>query len=73
MLLAQLKETALDFISRLTPHLPPKGMQLVRYAGLYARNIKRKFAQIARTAREALRLQSPLSYCFSTSGPVARH
>jgi hypothetical protein len=35
-------------------------MQIVRYAGLYARNIKRKFAEIARTALEALRLQAPL-------------
>ena len=52
--------SALDFISRLIPHLPPKGMQIVRYAGLYARNIKRKFAEIARTALEALRLQVPL-------------
>ena len=42
--------SALDFISRLIPHLPQKGMQIVRYAGLYARNIKRKFAEIARTA-----------------------
>jgi len=35
-------------------------MQIVRYAGLYARNTKRKFAEIARTALEALRLQAPL-------------
>lgn len=35
-------------------------MQIVRYAGLCARNIKRKFAEIARTALEALRLQAPL-------------
>ena len=35
-------------------------MQIVRYAGLYARNIKRKFAEIARIALEALRLQAPL-------------
>jgi hypothetical protein len=42
--------SALDFISRLIPHIPPKGMQIVRYAGLYARNVKRKLAEIARSA-----------------------
>jgi hypothetical protein len=52
--------SALDFISRLVPHIPPKGMQIVRYAGLYARNIKRKLADIARVALEAVRLQAPL-------------
>jgi len=36
--------SAPDFISRLVPHIPPKGMQVVRYAGLYARNVKRKIA-----------------------------
>jgi hypothetical protein len=35
-------------------------MQIVRYAGLYARNVNRKFAEIARTALAALRLQAPL-------------
>ena len=52
--------SALDFISRLVPHIPPKGMQIVRYAGLYARNVKRKLADIARVALEAVRLQAPL-------------
>jgi len=52
--------SALDFISRLIPHIPPKGIQIVRYAGLYARNVKRKLADIARSALEALRLQAPL-------------
>jgi len=52
--------SALDFISRLIPHIPPKGIQIVRYAGLYARNVKRKLADIARSALEALRLQTPL-------------
>ena len=52
--------SALDFISRLVPHIPPKGMQMVRYAGLYARNVKRKIADVVRAALEALRLQLPL-------------
>ena len=52
--------SALDFISRLVPHIPPKGLQVVRYAGLYARCVKRKLAEIARPALEALRLQVPL-------------
>ncbi len=52
--------SALDFISRLAPHIPPKGMQMVRYAGLYARNVKRKVAPIVHAALEALRLQFPL-------------
>ena len=42
------------------PHIPPKGMQMVRYAGLYARNIKRKRAPTVHAALEALRLQFPL-------------
>jgi hypothetical protein len=52
--------SALDFISRLVPHIPPKGMQLVRYAGLYARSIKRRCADLAHTALEALCTQLPL-------------
>ena len=32
----------LEFISLLVPHIPPKGLQLVRHAGLYARNVKAK-------------------------------
>jgi hypothetical protein len=52
--------SALDFISRMVPHIPPKGMQTVRYAGLYARNVKRKLADIARVALEAVHLQAPL-------------
>ena len=52
--------SALDFISRLVVHIPPKGMQLVRYAGLYARSIKRRCAELAHTALEALRTQLPL-------------
>jgi hypothetical protein len=35
-------------------------MQMVRYAGLYARNIKHKIAPILLAALEALRLQFPL-------------
>jgi hypothetical protein len=50
----------LEFISRLVPHIPPQGMQLVRHAGLYARNVKAKWAEIAIAALEALRLQMPL-------------
>lgn len=49
--------TALDFISRLVPHIPPKGMQLVRYAGLYARNVKRRCAELAQAALAAIRAQ----------------
>ena len=54
--------SVLDFISCLVPHIPPRGMQIVRYAGLYARNVKRKLADIARVALEAVRLQAPLFY-----------
>jgi hypothetical protein len=36
-------------------------MQMVRYAGLYARNIKHKIAPILLAALEVLRLQFPLS------------
>ena len=35
-------------------------MQLVRHAGLYARNVKAKWAAIARAALDALRRQFPL-------------
>ena len=35
-------------------------MQTVRYAGLYARNVKRKLAPIVHAALDALRLQIPL-------------
>ena len=52
--------SALDFISLLVPHMPPKGMQMVRYAGLYARSIKRRCAEVAHTALEVLRTQLPL-------------
>jgi hypothetical protein len=52
--------SALDFISHIVPHIPPKGMQIVHYAGLYARNVKRKLADIVRTALEAIRLQATL-------------
>ena len=52
--------SALDFISRLVPHMPPQGMQLVRYAGLYARSIKQRCAELAHTALEAIRIQLPL-------------
>jgi hypothetical protein len=40
--------------------MPPKGMQMVRYAGLYARNLKHKIAPILLAVLEALRLQFPL-------------
>jgi hypothetical protein len=52
--------SALDFISLLVPHIPPKGLQIVRYAGLYAHCIKRRCAEIANAALEALNLQIPL-------------
>jgi len=38
--------SALDFISCIVSHIPPKGTQIVRYAGLYARNVKRKLADV---------------------------
>ena len=52
--------STLDFISLLVPHIPPKGMQMVRYASLYARNLKHKIAPILLAALEALRLQFSL-------------
>ena len=52
--------SAMDFISYMVPHIPPKGLQIVRYAGLYARCIKRRCADIANTTLEALREQISL-------------
>ena len=52
--------SALDFISSMVPHIPPKGLQMVRYAGLYARCVKRRWLEIANAALEALRSQIPL-------------
>ena len=52
--------SGMDFISLMIPHIPPKGMQMVRYAGLYAHCIKHKIATVANTALEALRVQIPL-------------
>ena len=54
------KCSALDFISKMVPHIPPKGLQMVHYAGLYARCIKRRIAVIANAALEAIRTQIPL-------------
>jgi len=44
----------------MVPHFPPKGLQMVRYAGLYARNLKHQIAPIIFAALEAPRLQFPL-------------
>jgi len=52
--------SALDFISSMVPHIPPKGLQMVRYAGLYARCVKRRWLEIANAALEAIRTQFPL-------------
>ena len=52
--------SALEFISLLVQHIPPRGMQLMRHAGLYARNVKAKWAKVANAALEALRIQMPL-------------
>lgn len=52
--------SALDFISLLVKHIPPKGLQLMRHAGLYARNTKTKWAEKVRTALDAIRCQLPL-------------
>jgi len=52
--------SALDFISLLVPNMPPKGMLMVRYADLYARNLKHKIASFPPAALDALRLQFPL-------------
>jgi len=52
--------SALDFISSMVPHIPPKGLQMVRYAGLYARCVKRRWREIANAALEAIRTQFPL-------------
>jgi hypothetical protein len=49
--------SALDFTSRLVPHIPPKGMQIVHYAGLYARSVKRRCAELAKAALETIRAQ----------------
>ncbi len=52
--------SALDFISLMVKHIPPKGMQLIRHAGLYARNTKAKWAKKVQKALDAIRLQFPL-------------
>ncbi len=52
--------SALNFISYLIPYIPPKGLQMVRYAGLYARCVKRRCLDIANAALEAMRAQIPL-------------
>ena len=52
--------SALDFISLIVKHIPPKGMQLMRHAGLYARNTKAKWAEKVRLALDAIRRQFPL-------------
>jgi len=44
----------------MVPHIPPKGLQMVRYAGLYARCVKRRWLEIANVALEAIRTQFPL-------------
>ncbi|MBA4383924.1 MAG: hypothetical protein C0410_04255 [Anaerolinea sp.] len=54
------KCSALDFISKMVPHIPPEHLQMVHYAGLYARCIKRRIAVIAYAALEAIRAQIPL-------------
>jgi hypothetical protein len=55
------------FLSKMVPHIPPKGLQMVRYAGLYARCItrsalvsERRLAVIANAALEVIRAQIPL-------------
>lgn len=52
--------SALDFISLIVKHIPPKGMQLMRHAGLYARNTKAKWVEKVRSALNTLRSQLPL-------------
>jgi hypothetical protein len=52
--------SALDFISLIVKHIPPKGMQLMRHAGLYARNTKAKWAHKVKVTLDALRFQLPL-------------
>jgi hypothetical protein len=61
--------SALDFISLIVKHIPPKGMQLMRHAGLYSRNTKAKWAEKVRIALGALRCQfrvSSISLCRYT-------
>jgi hypothetical protein len=52
--------SAMDFISYMVPHIPPKGLQLVRYSGLYVRCIKRRLAEIAHKALDVIQTQIPL-------------
>ena len=56
--------SALDFISYMVPHIPPKGLQMVRYAGLYARCVKRRYLDIANAALEAIRKKMPVLWEF---------
>ena len=50
----------LDFISLLVKHIPPKRTQIIRHAGLYARNTKAKWAEKVRMALDAIHCQFPL-------------
>lgn len=50
----------LEFISLMVKHISPKGMQLLRHAGLYARNVKAKWFPKVQQALAAVRLQFPL-------------
>lgn len=52
--------SALDFISYMVPHIPQKGLQMARYAGLYTRWVKHRCSEIANATLEALRSQFPL-------------
>lgn len=60
--------SALDFISLIEKHIPPKSMQLMRHAGLYARNTKAKWAQKVRMALDTIRCQFP----FFDLNPLAK-
>jgi len=52
--------SALDFISSMVPHIPSKGLQMVRYAGFTLVAFKRRWREITNAALEAIRAQFPL-------------
>lgn len=54
------KCSALDFITLMALHIPPKGLQIVGYSGLYARCSKRRLAEIVHKALDAIQMQIPL-------------
>ncbi len=46
--------TATDFIAKLTQHIPPKGVHLIRYYGLYSSRTRGKLNKIAENSSQQI-------------------